>query len=135
MIIEPAVPEEKEKIKSYDRHIPPERLGECISNHFIYVLKDEGEIVGVLRYSLFWQTIPFLDLLYIDEAYRGKGYGRQMLEYWENAVRLLGYGYVMTSTQEDETAQFFYEALGYQKTGSFLPPEQEANELMYLKQL
>jgi hypothetical protein len=25
-------------------------------------------VVGVLRYSLFWQTIPFLDLLYIDEA-------------------------------------------------------------------
>jgi ribosomal protein S18 acetylase RimI-like enzyme len=84
---------------------------------------------------LFWQSIPFLDLLYIDEAYQGKGYGRQMMAHWESAMQAMGYKYVMLSTQEDETAKYFYEKLGYRRIGAFLPPEQDADEIMYLKTL
>ena len=46
-----------------------------------------------------------------------------------------GYPYVMLSTQEDETAKFFYEKLGYRRIGAFLPPEQDADEIIYLKEL
>ena len=123
---------DKQAVIQYDRHIHPDRVGRCIQNRLVYVLCDEERIVGVLRYSLFWQTIPFLDLLYIDEAYRGKGYGRQMMAYWEAEMRSQ---YVMLSTQEDETAKFFYEKLGYRRIGAFLPPEQDADEIMYLKVL
>jgi hypothetical protein len=41
----------------------------------------------------------------------------------------------MLSTQEDETAKYFYEKLGYRRIGAFLPPEQDADEIMYLKEL
>ena len=92
-------------------------------------------VVGVLRYSLFWQSIPFLDLLYIEEAYRGKGFGSQMMREWEHTMKLCGYKYVMTSTQSDEDAWSFYEKLGYSKVGSFLPPEQVTEEWIYLKKL
>ena len=124
--------EDKRAVIQYDNHIHPDRVGECIRNGFVYVLCDEKKIVGVLRYSLFWQTIPFLDLLFIDEAYRGKGYGRQMMAHWESAMQS---EYVMLSTQEDETAKFFYEKLGYRRIGAFLPPEQDADEIMYVKVL
>lgn len=126
---------DKQKILKYDSHIHHNKVGECIWNQLVYVLCDEKRIVGVLRYSLFWQSIPYLDLLYIDEAYRGKGFGRQMMAYWENAMGKMGYKYGMLSTQEDETAKFFYEKLGYHRIGAFLPPEQEADEIMYLKTL
>jgi len=46
-----------------------------------------------------------------------------------------GYKNVLLSTQADETARFFYEKLGYRQIGSFLPPGQEAEELMYAKEL
>ena len=126
---------DKRKIIKYDNHIHHNKVGECIWNQLVYVLCDEKKIVGVLRYSLFWQSIPFLDLLYIDEDYRGKGYGRQMMAYWESVMRIMKYKYVMLSTQEDETAKFFYEKLGYRRNGAFLPPEQDADEIMYLKML
>lgn len=84
---------------------------------------------------MFWQSIPFLDLLYIDEACWGKGYGTQMMEHWEAAMKRMGYAYVMLSTQEDETAKYFYEKLDYRRIGAFLPPDQEADEIMYLKEL
>lgn len=50
-------------------------------------------------------------------------------------MKRLGYQDVMTSTQEDETAQFFYEKLGYTKVGAFFPPGQEAEEIMLKKTL
>ena len=126
---------DKQKIIKYDNHIHHNKVGECIWNQLVYVLCDEKKIVGVLRYSLFWQSIPFLDLLYIDEDYRGKGYGRQMMEHWESVMQRMKYKYVMLSTQEDETAKYFYEKLGYRRIGAFLPPEQDADEIMYLKTL
>lgn len=147
MIIELAQGKDKKKIAKLDKHIPSRRLCECIRNGQVYVLKDDGiknggsnhrlkdPVVGVLRYSLFWQTIPFLDLIYIEEAYRGKGFGSQMMSEWEQVMKRFGYQYVMTSTQADEDAWQFYEKLGYIKVGGFFPPEQEAEEWIYLKQL
>lgn len=135
MRIEHALPEQLDAIRRYDSHIPAQRLLECIRAGFVHTVQYEGRIVGILRHSLFWQTIPFLDLIYLDEAARGKGFGTQAMTQWEAEMRKQGFGYVMLSTQEDETAYLFYEKLGYQKIGAFLPPEQEARELMYGKPL
>jgi len=126
---------DKKKILKYDCHIHHNKVGECIDNGLVAVLCDGGNIVGVLRWNLFWQSIPFLDLLFIDEAYRGQGWGSKMMAQWEESMKLMGYSDVMLSTQEDETAKYFYEKLGYHRIGAFLPPKQEADEIMYLKEL
>ena len=52
---------------------------------------------------------------------------------WEAEMAKEGYSYVMLSTQEDETAKFFYGILGYQPIGAFLPLELEARVLLYEK--
>ena len=138
---------DKSKIIKYDCHIHYNKVGECIWNNLVYVLIDDSiknggqnhrvkdPVVGVLRYSMFWQTIPFLDFIYIDEAYRKKGYGSALIKKWEKSMKEMRYKYVMTSTQTDETAYIFYEKLGYQKIGSFLPPEQDVEEWIYLKMI
>lgn len=147
MTIGLAQSKDKQKIARLDTHISSLLLDECIRKGQIYVLKDDSvknggqnhrgkdPVVGVLRYSLFWQAIPFLDLLYIDEAYRSQGFGTTMMFEWEKAMAACGYEYVMTSTQADEQTWRFYEKLGYYKVGGFFPPEQEAEEWMYLKRL
>ena len=58
-----------------------------------------------------------------------------MMAHWENSMKAIGYSYLMLSTQEDETAYIFYKKLGYRRIGAFLPPLQEADEIMYLKEL
>ena len=135
MEIRLAVAKDKKKILKYDCHIHHNKVGECIYNGLVDVLCDGSNIVGVLRWNLFWQSIPFLDLIFIDEAYRGQGWGSKMMAQWEESMRNMGYSYVMLSTQEDETAKYFYEKLGYRRIGAFLPPEQDADEIMYLKEL
>ena len=135
MEIRQAAEGDKNQILKYDGHIPYNKVEECIHNGLVYVLCDGGKIVGVLRYNLFWQSIPFLDLIFIGEACRGQGWGSRMMAHWEETMKRMGYSHVMLSTQEDETAKFFYEKIGYRRIGAFLPPEQEAEEIMYLKEL
>ena len=52
---------------------------------------------------------------------------------WETEMAKDGHSYVMLSTQEDETAKFFYGIPGYQPIGAFLPLELEARVLLYEK--
>ena len=135
MEIRLAVAADMPQILKYDRHIHPDKVGECIEHALVDALWDVDRIVGILRYNLFWQTIPFLDLIYIDEAYQGRGWGSEMMANWEENMKRMGYSHVMRSTQADETAFLFYEKIGYRRIGAFVPPDQDAEEIMYLKEL
>lgn len=35
-------------------------------------------------------------MLFIDSEYRGKGYGKRMMEHWEQDMQSIGYGMIMT---------------------------------------
>ena len=135
MTIRTAVPADLDGILNYDRHICVSRLESCIRRGLVDVLEDGGRILGVLRWNLFWQSLPFLDLIYLDDSLRGQGWGTRMMARWEENMASQGYNHVLLSTQEDETSKFFYEKLGYRLCGDFLPPDQEARELMYRKEL
>lgn len=97
-----------------------------------FVLWADGIDVGVLRYNLFWDQTPFLNLIYLAEEYRSIGLGRQALVSWEEKMIELGHQSVMTSTQADETAQHFYRKLGYQDCGSLCLANQ-ALEIIMIK--
>ena len=103
-----------------------------------YIICDNDTSIGVLRYNLFWDTIPFLTLLFIREEYQVQGYGRQAMLHWEREMRAQGHSMTMTSTQADEQAQHFYRKLGYVDRGSLFldqtPCEQPA-ELIMIKRL
>ena len=103
-----------------DRHLPEAGFDEKVRNKQGYVLLDGDKIEGVLRYNLFWDNTPFCTLLYIDEVFRDKGLGKQLMEHWENDMKAHGYGRLMTSTQVDEDAQHFYRKLGYKDCGGFV---------------
>lgn len=134
MEIRLAAEQDLEQILQLDRHVPQERLMACLREGWVLVLTDGNGVLGMLRYNLFWQTVPFLDLLYLAESHRGQGWGSKMMTVWEQAMEEKGYPFVMLSTQADETAKEFYEKIGYRRIGGFLPPEQDAEELMYLKE-
>ncbi|MCL2222805.1 MAG: GNAT family N-acetyltransferase, partial [Oscillospiraceae bacterium] len=101
-----------------------------------YVICDDNEPVGIMRYNLMWDNTPFLALLFIDDSYQGKGYGRQAMLSWESEMLKLGYKMVMTSTQVNEEAQHFYRRLGYiERGGIFLDgtPFEQPQEMFMIK--
>jgi Acetyltransferases len=121
-----------------DRHFSESEFMLKIRDKRGYVLCDDEKPIGIMRYNLFWDTVPFLTLICIDETCRKKGFGRQAMLYWENEMRGLGYDMIMTSTRVDEEAQHFYRKLGYiDRGGIFLEntPFEQPQELFLLKVL
>lgn len=75
-------------------------------------------------------------LTYADEAHRGKGYGKYLMEYWECEMKRQGYGMLLVSTQANENAQHFYRRLGYKDCGGFvidIPRYAQPMELFFIK--
>lgn len=123
-----------EPLSRWDRHVTREELERCIRQGRVYAAEQDGRFAGWLRYGLFWDSIPFLHMLYLPEDCRGQGIGTRMVLHWEDRMRRQGYAAVMTSTQSNELAQHFYYRLGYRAIGGFLPPG-EAYELILSKTL
>ena len=109
-------------IGTYDKHISKSELRSAINSSRVLCLFDNGVFLGWLRFNLFWDNIPFMNMLFILEKYRGKGYGKQLVDYWENEMREKSYQIVLTSTLSSEQAQFFYRKAGYIDCGSLLLP-------------
>ena len=106
-------------LKDQDKHISEKVLKNKIENKEIYVVKNNGKIIGWLRYNLFWDNIPFMNMICFLEEYRKIGIGTQLVKYWEDEMKQNGYKNVLTSTQSDEDAQHFYRKMGYKEIGGF----------------
>ena len=103
-----------------------------------YIISDGDKPIGVMRYNLFWDAIPFLTLIHLDDSYHGKGFGKQAMLFWEDEMKEFGYKMLMLSTQVDEQAQHFYRKLGYTDKGSLFldnTPFEQAQEMIMLKVL
>ena len=117
-----------------DKHVDKAEMLNLIGLNRVYIMEDDGKFIGWLRYNLFWDHIPFMNMIQLNDEDRGKGYGRMFVEFWEGEMRKLGYKKVMTSTASDEFAQHFYIKLGYTTIGGFLPLG-EKFEMMLAKNL
>ncbi len=94
---------------------------------------ENEKFVGWLRYNLFWDNIPFINMLFFLDEQRGKGYGTKLVSYWENEMKKLNYDIVLTSTQSNEEAQFFYRKIGYTDCGSLILPKEPLEIILYKK--
>ncbi len=130
--------QDKEAWYALDKHLPESVFDAKVRCRQGYVCVENEKIMGVLRYNLFWDHTPFCTMLLIDSEYRGKGYGKQMMERWEQDMNAQGYGMLMTSTQVDEDAQHFYRKLGYKDCGGFvldIPGYEQPMEMIMIKGL
>ncbi len=130
--------ENKEFWYQLDKHLPEAEFEKKIRDKQGYVLYEEGKPVGILRYNLFWDNTPFCTMLYVGNADQKKGYGRALMQFWEEDMKNRGYGMVMTSTRVDEQAQHFYRKLGYKECGGFtldIPGFEQPMEMILTKEL
>jgi GNAT superfamily N-acetyltransferase len=97
-------------------------------------VNDTEGFVGWLRWGLFWDEVPFMNRLHVDEPHRGAGIGRLLVGEWERACSRDGHGTVMTSTLSAESAQHFYRKLGYTDAGCLCLPGESA-EIFFIKNI
>ena len=110
-----------EILSQNDKHISAEILKKKISDKNILIAEMEEKFAGWLRYNLFWDEIPFMNMLFVTEKFRGMGIGGKLVREWEKLMSEQGYKLLLTSTQANEYAQHFYRKLGYTDLGGFTP--------------
>jgi GNAT superfamily N-acetyltransferase len=100
------------KLVDFNRkNVPFEQTEEWIG--LSYVLKDDtGLVVAGINATLYCWNIMYVDILYVDDAHRGKGYGKRLLEQAESKAKRLG-GYMSHLDTFDWQAKGFYERMGY----------------------
>ena len=121
-----------------DRHLPEAEFYRKVRDRMGYLLLEDEVPVGLLRYNLFWDQIPFCTMLFVERSGRGKGFGTALMARWEEDMRNGGHHLAMVSTQADETAQHFYRKLGYRDAGGLLlqvPGFEQPVELFLVKAL
>ncbi len=121
-------------IKEHDKHIAESELKHILSAKRVIVLYQGDTFLGWLRFGLFGDNIPFINMLYILDAYRGQGNGTKLVSFWEDEMAKAGYRQAFTSTQSNERAQFFYRKIGYTECGALLLPK-EPLEMFFIKDL
>jgi GNAT superfamily N-acetyltransferase len=117
-----------------DRHVSSEVLADVVSMGRVLVAELDGTAAGCLRWGLFWDAVPFMNLLFVVQECRGQRVGTTLVETWEGAQLAAGHAFVLTSTVSAETAQHLYRRLGYVDTGALLLPD-EPTELILRKDL
>jgi GNAT superfamily N-acetyltransferase len=122
-------------LEQHDPLLKRAALADKVERGEVYVVEHGGQVVGWARHNLLCDLDPFLTMLYVLEPYRRQGFGSQLMRHWEQQMGEQGHHLLLTCTQADEEAQFFYRKLGYTDSGAILFPGQVATELVLVKRL
>lgn len=138
MIMKQVAAEDWNLWQSMDSHIKQKDFERCTADESAWLILEEEQPVGVFRWNYFWDSIPFLNLIYIREEFRYQGLGKQVLSGWESRMKEEGRQALLVSTQSDEPAQHFYRHLGFEDCGCLLfhqPELKQPAELFLVRML
>lgn len=129
---------DKEFVMSIDKHINVVSYANQVYTKSGYVIWEENQRVGIITHCILWDTIPFINFLFVKEEYREKGFTTQAIIRWENEMKNQGYKMTLISTQVDEGAQHLYRKLGYIDCGGLVfnhTPLDQPMEMFFRKVL
>jgi len=127
-----AIESDVSDIEDYDKHISMAMLDKAISDKRVLVFKTDDIIMGIARWNYFWDSIPFLNMLYVPSGYTHRGVGTALLAFWEKEMKSQGHKRVFTSTMTQEKGQHFFRKFGFRDIGT-LYDEGEGLELILEK--
>ena len=106
-----------------------EQTGDERPRQVAFFLRDEGRIVGGLQGNL-WGRSTHIDALWVDEKYRGAGYGTKLMKAIEDYAVTHDHPLVYVETTSFQALPF-YRGLGYEVFGQ-LPGISEGHTLFFL---
>jgi GNAT superfamily N-acetyltransferase len=96
-----------------------------------YYLRDEaGQIVGGVQGNL-WGRSTHIDALWVDDRYRGRGYGSKLMKAMEDYAAAHGHPLIYLETASFQALPF-YQSLGYVIFGE-LKEISEGHTLFFLR--
>jgi GNAT superfamily N-acetyltransferase len=84
----------------------------------IYVADLDGDVIGYLRLEYIWGHVPYMALITLDKDVRGRGLGRRLLGFVEDALRKQGHKALISSSQVNEPPpQAWHRKVGFEEIG------------------
>jgi GNAT superfamily N-acetyltransferase len=116
------------EVQKYVDRVRQEIQGKTKYDMRFWVLKFDSKVIGMggladcqpkLKPFLKTKKAKEIKALYLDQKYRGKGYGRRILGQLEKMAQRKGYRQMLLVSAEryENTAYGFYEHLGFKKQG------------------
>lgn len=129
---------DKEFVMSIDKHVNDISFKNRVYTKSGYIMWEGNQRIGLIMHCVLWDNLPFMNLIFVEDEYRGKGYAKQAITSWENEMKNQGYKMTLTSTQVDEKAQHVYRKLGYIDCGGLVfnnTPFDQPMEMFFRKVL
>ena len=129
---------DKQFVMSIDKHIDDTGFANRVYTKSGYVIWEGNQRIGIIAHCVLWDNLPFMNLIFIKEEYRRKGFAKQAILNWENEMKRQGYLMTLISTQVDEKAQHLYRKLGYIDCGGLVfhnTPLDQPMEMFFRKVL
>jgi ribosomal protein S18 acetylase RimI-like enzyme len=121
-------------LKRHDTGVEVAVLADRVARGEVIVARQNGRVVGWMRFGLFADVVPYIKMLSVVRNRRRRGIGTQLVGFWEREMRRRGFRLVMTTSQADEQGQHFYRRLGYTDSGGYVLPG-EPLEIIFHKSL
>ena len=112
----------------------PDVLRRKIQAKEVIVARLRGEVVAWMTYTLLYDVVPFINILYVVQERRREGLGTRLVQFLESEVRKAGFRRVMTSSLSNEQGQHFWRKMGYKDVGGVLLTD-EPLEVFFRKDL
>ena len=97
-------------------------------------IEEDGKIVAGLDACVTAFKILYVSTVFVEEAYRRKGYGKRLMEEMEDRAREMGVNLIRLDTFSWQGKEF-YEALGYEVVGSYENPTDGYAEFFFIKRI
>ena len=111
---------DKDFVMSIDSHVNDLQYKNRVDTQTGYIIWTDNIRAGLMHYSVLWDSLPFLNLIFVKETHRNKGIASKAMKLWEEDMKEQGYKMVLLSTQVDENAQHLYRKSGYIDCGALL---------------
>ena len=90
-----------------------------VRDFIVYYDEAEQRIVGVCAMNIVWENLAEVRSLYVDDAYRGKGIGRKLVEFCISEAITLDLFRIFSLTYQKE----FFTKLGFKEVDRATLPE------------
>lgn len=129
-LTETQIEELEEALDNFDRTHITYKLNGTIS---IGIMKN-SKIVAGLDACITAFKILYVSTVYVEEAYRRKGYGKMLIEEMERRAKLLGANTIRLDTFNWQGKEF-YLSMGYESVGSYKNDVDNFEEYFFLKRI
>ena len=127
---EEQIEEIEDKLSAYDQDFIKFKLDGNIQ----IGIKENGKIIAGLDACMTAFKILYVSTVFVEEAYRRKGYGTKLMQEMEKRAKKLGANIIRLDTFNWQGKEF-YKAIGYEMVGSYENKTEGYSEHFFLKRL